>query len=219
MFNQSVFNQLANIGVLRKLIVGMFCFSLFQGVVSANIVTSQYILCARPVAAFGDELKTYFDAIKSDPAMKPVLIKNFLERCELTKYFPKRGTEAQLTLALKKAVTAAGAAAKAIAVIGIVRGQQNNEVDFIRIGSQHLLNLTKIFFQKAQIHNRYLINPADSPYRITLRNHSFKHLSSPNTLEIVRKQAQINLRARAHWNIVLLRKNNQYLEVVLELPL
>lgn len=221
MFTKLASTGTASTGTVRRLIIGMLFFGLFQGIAFGNAPpTSQYILCIRPVDAFGDELQAYFEGVKSYPFMRPNSIKNCLGRCELTKYFPKRDTETALKNALKKAVATANISAKTISIIGIVRGLQANEKDCITLGSRQLLTLAKVFFQHAGIHTRYLLNPADFPYSITLRNHPYKTMGSPNTADIIRKQAQINLRSRVRWNVTLLRKSSgPYLDVLLELPL
>ena len=132
-----------------------------------------YILYVRPGNAFGKELRTYWNDVKSAPSINHSAITTYPPHCSLTGFFPMTESKATYIRAVKDAMDSLDNGSKRVSVNTLVQSKQDQPLDYIKLSSFYLLAVTKAFMKNASIPSKYLKDPQAFPYHITLRNHVY----------------------------------------------
>lgn len=187
---------------------------------AANCPANDYILYVRPRGSLGKEFKTYWDAVKSDSDISHKAITDYPPHCSLTGFFPANQPEKTYIQAVSDAIKSQGSTPGTITIVGLVQGKQTSRLDYVKLSSSYLLNLTRAFMTNASVPQHYLKDPQSFPYHITLRDHVFKQNVVQKMAKIQKLEKKIDLHAKASWSIFLYERDTKGdLTAIKEFPL
>lgn len=185
---------------------------------TASSFGTDYILYVRARSDLGGELRSYWQAVRSDPDIDHKAIRDFPPHCSLTGFFPKKSSKGTYIKAVKDAIQQVNLP-RVITINGLIQGNEHQKLDYIKLSSAYLLAVTQAFMNNASIPQKYLKNPLDFPYHITLRDHIFQKNVSKKMKKIQSLERKINLSAKTYWSLFLYKRENGTLDVIEEFPL
>ena len=197
--------------------------TVFLGVFLLNTAVSfgtDYILYVRPQGQLGNELSTYWKAVKKDSDISHSAITDYPPHCSLTGFFPKTESKNTYIQAVDNAIKSLGTTPRTITINGLVQGNQNAKLDYIKLSSSYLLAVTRAFMSNASVPSQYLKNPQSFTYHITLRKHVFQKKVAKKMKKIQALERKINLQAHVSWSLFLYERDAAgNLSVIKEFPL
>ncbi len=176
----------------------------------ASSFASDYILCLRARGHLGEELCTYWHAVKKNHDINHDAIKHFPPHCSLTGFFPKVDSKETYIQAVEQALQQHERAIKSITINGLVQGSEKAKLDYIKLTSAYLFAVTRTFINIAAIPQRHLKDPHDFPYHITLRDHVFHHDVEKKLKKIQSLERKINLSAQVSWSLFLYERHDDH---------
>jgi hypothetical protein len=179
--------------------------------------TEEIILYARARGKFGDELRTYWDAVKNS-SLSQKAIRDYPPHCSLTGFFNRAKTDEEYIADLETAIRDLGDVDNSVFITGLVRGANGGKFDYIGLQSTYLANLTTQFVDIIGINTKYIKNP--DQYHITLSNHAYKN--KKNAAKIAKLQHAIKLSAESKWSVFLYKRKGgpgNKVELIKEIPL
>jgi len=184
------------------------------------VFATDYILYVRARGELGKELRTYWNAVLKDEDISHHAIRDYPPHCSLTGFFPKKKSSEFYIQAVEDAIQQQGAKPRTITIKGLVQGNQNQKLDYIKLSSSFLFAVAQAFLSNASIPDKYLKKPQSFPYHITLRKHKFLRKVAKKMEKIQSLENKIDLTAQVSWSLFLYEKENKKeLKMIKEFPL